>query len=150
MMPTNSDTNAPNVHCIQATFLWTKLENGWPHDIHRCSISIQYLHLMCLCYLVVICHLAPLCNRVHFIELMSQSWKQNQISKIKRNNRRISTYRIRLSYLMRVSQPRIHDCITIIALSRFFSSARSSRAAFVLSKKLIFCDSLVLNMILNR
>lgn len=59
------------------------------------------------------------------------------------------TYRIRRSYLMRVSQPRIHDCITMIALSRFFSNALSSRAAFVLSKKLVFCESLeslVLNM----
>lgn len=60
-----------------------------------------------------------------------------------------NAYKTLRSYLMRVSQPRIHDCMTMIALSRFFSNARSSRAAFVLSKKLIFCDSLELNMALS-
>lgn len=60
----------------------------------------------------------------------------------------VATYNILRSYLIRVSQPRMHDCITITALSRFFSNARSSRAAFVLSRNVVFIDSFAANILL--
>lgn len=50
------------------------------------------------------------------------------------------TYNTCLSYLMRASHLRIVDCTKITAWSRRFSEARSSRAAFVLSKKVFFCE----------
>lgn len=60
----------------------------------------------------------------------------------------VATYNILRSYLIRVSQPRMHDCITMTALSRFFSNARSSRAAFVLSRNVVFIDSFAANILL--
>lgn len=61
---------------------------------------------------------------------------------------RMWTYKILRSYLIRANQPRMPDCITITALSRFFSDARSSRAAFVLSKNVVFIDSFAANILL--